>query len=59
MSNANNHNIKDVEPTTIIFVPKLVLAKPRGLIWYVTMIYYIESYFFKKFSKSGGGGAQN
>ena len=35
-------------------VPKLVLTKPGDLIWYVTSIPYIESYFFAIFAMGGG-----
>ena len=32
---------------------KLVLTKQRGLIWYVTTIYYIEKSFFHSFGNPG------
>ena len=35
-------------------VPKLVRSKPRGLIWRVTTICYIESHFFTIFAIGGG-----
>ena len=35
------------------FVPKLVLTKPRVLIWYATTIYYIETHFLTIFAMGG------